>query len=101
MYEYLAVAEKVPKGCNYRDKFEPDIAKQLDQLKVIGEMQSSEAISIDDICISLFKRLLKNCVCLEFYVFLNNLSIRNYLPKAIRRFIRSEHEKFTTKFACV
>lgn len=64
-------------------------------------MQLSDSISVEDLCLSLFKRLLANCACVEFLTFLNNLSIRNDLSKHIRRFIRSENEQLTTKFAVV
>lgn len=30
MYEYLTVSEKVPKGYNYREKFENDLIKHID-----------------------------------------------------------------------
>lgn len=49
MYEHLLGHEKVPRGCNYRDKFEGCIVKHVDYLKVSAAMSSGGGDSTDSL----------------------------------------------------
>ncbi|EAS03430.2 hypothetical protein TTHERM_00732770 (macronuclear) [Tetrahymena thermophila SB210] len=98
MYEYLTVAEKVPKGFNYREKFDSDLVKHIDQIKVYIKMNFNNSNEGDAHIIKIFKILLLNCTCIEFYTFLHNFTIRQDLSKEVKKFVRQEYENLRQKY---
>ncbi|KAL4477740.1 hypothetical protein ABPG72_018914 [Tetrahymena utriculariae] len=98
MYEYLTVAEKVPKGFNYREKFDGDLVKHTDQIKVYIKMNFNSSNEGDAHLIKIFKILLFNCSCIEFYTFLHNFTIRQDLSKEVKKFVRFEYESLRQKY---
>ncbi|KAL4432127.1 hypothetical protein ABPG74_014381 [Tetrahymena malaccensis] len=98
MYEYLTVAEKVPKGFNYREKFDGDFVKHTDQIKVYIKMNFDNSNDGDAHLIKIFKILLQNCSCIEFYTFLHNFTIRQELSKEVKKFVRLEYENLRQKY---